>query len=332
MSSVGVLGAPPGAGASAASFPSDEPDHGPPSTARSSAGGARQPRLVAGKTEEDSCINEFMGRRPSVRSRPGLAHGLAWVGALSLCCLGLPASAFAPPAKETPRDPNDLPPLPPPNGQPRPDTLRLDPDYADPGSLRRRFQFTLLPTYAALDLPFLGRTIDRPLPGGGLAAEFDVELYAPFFFRVTGSYTAHPVEDEFTRNDDEQLVQTAAGGHIQVGDAGVSLLYAMDTGRLVPMLDVGLGALWLVTPDGVQSGQMGQQCREGGVCDSGLVCAADNVCRQGTTFEVHAGLAIDVLLGDRWAIGAHFRYFALLTAPAAFPIYLHGALRLSARF
>ena len=272
-----------------------------------------------------------MGHRRRAAGRSWLVN--VGLGVLAAGTLGPApvASAFAPPPNGVPRDPNDLPPLPPPNGQPRPDSLRLDPDYAAPGSVRRRFQFTLLPTYAALDLPFLGRIIDRPLPGGGVAAEFDVEILAPFFFRLVGSYTAHPIEDQYTRNDDDELIQTAAGGRIQVGDVGASILYAMDTGRIVPMLDVGLGALWLVTPEGIQSGQIGQQCREGS-CDSGLVCAADNICRQGTTFEVHAGLAVDVLLGDRWSIGAHFRYFALLTEPAAFPIYLHGALRLSARF
>jgi hypothetical protein len=68
------------------------------------------------------------------------------------------------------------------------------------------------------------------------------------------------------------------------------------------------------------------------VCDTGLACSSENLCRVGLTPQLHAGFSLDVLLGDRFAVGGELRYFALLTAPMVYPVYLLAALRASIRF
>src|SRR5688572_19290899 len=119
-----------------------------------------------------------------------------------LLAFGLAAPAGAAP----PRDPDDLPPLPPPHAQPRTDDARWDPPTATGHAARRRVSVSLVPSFASFfRARFLGRP-DRPARGGGAGLEADIHLIDPVWLRLVFSHTAHPVEDEFATGEDEQPV------------------------------------------------------------------------------------------------------------------------------
>ncbi|HVI00503.1 MAG TPA: hypothetical protein VM869_17420 [Enhygromyxa sp.] len=231
-----------------------------------------------------------------------------------------------------PRDPDDSPFMPAPHnqlgtwsaGRTRPLTRGFDDDH--------RFMLSVVPTYAAIHVPFIGRG-DTPLRGGGVALELDVRVVRWLFVRAFGSHTVHPVFEESAVNSETQeVVLLANGGLVQATNTGASIVYALDIGRFVPRVDVGAGMLFVRSPKAAQAGQWGGQCREGGVCDLGLSCSVDDLCRPSPYPEFHAGIGLDVLLGQHWAVGLAVRYYALLSAISQLPIYLHGSVRLSARF
>ncbi len=252
-----------------------------------------------------------------------------WAPALGLLlALGRGPSALAAPA---PRDPNETPPLPDPEGQPLQDSLRRDVDHATSASSRRRVILTAAPVYASFRLQFLGRP-QIPVRGAGMAVAAQVAVWRPLGLRVSASHTLHPVNDEFVRNDDDEIKQTAGAGLVQATHAGLSATYTLDLGRVLTTLDAGAGGLWMRGPQAIQDGQLGRTCLADGVCDTGLACSSENVCRPGVTPQIHGGFAVDVLLGDRFAVGGELRYFALLAAPMSYPVYLWAALRASVRF
>jgi hypothetical protein len=236
----------------------------------------------------------------------------------------------APEGQPARHDPNDLPPLPDPEGQPAHHAQRHDIDHTSADSRRRRVVLTVAPAYASFRLPFLGRP-QVPARGGGVMLAAQVALWRPLGLRVTAAHTVHPVENAYTRDDDE-IVQTAGAGLVQATHAGLSATYTLDLGRVVTTIDAGGGGMWMRSPTAVQDGQLGAACLPQGVCDTGLACSAENICRVGLTPQLHAGFALDVLLGDRFAVGGELRYFALLTAPMVYPVYLLAALRASIRF
>lgn len=241
--------------------------------------------------------------------------------------------ALADPFDEpAPHDPDDTPFMAPPNnqlgqwsvGRERPLTRGFDDDHW--------VQLTAAPTYAALHVPFIGRG-PTPLRGGGVALELDLRVFRWLFVRVYGSHTVHPVFEETAYDEDEEeVVQLANEGLVQATNAGASLVYALDIGRFVPRVDVGAGLLFVRSPPAAQPGQWGAECRQGGVCDLGLSCNAEEICRPTPFPEFHAGIGLDILLGQRWAVGMSVRYYALLQALSQLPIYLHGSVRLSVRF
>jgi hypothetical protein len=243
-----------------------------------------------------------------------------------------PPAPHDPFTEPPPRDPDDAPFLAPPNNQlgqwsaGRRATLTrgFDDDH--------HLQLTLTPSYSALHVPFIGRGT-TPLRGGGVGLELDVRLWRWLFVRVRASHTLHPVFEE--TSFDEESGETsliANAGLVQATDAAVGIVYALDIGRFVPHVDVGAGLLFVRSPAAAQPGQWGAECRQDGVCDLGLSCSSDNICRAAPFPEVHAGIGLDVLLGRRWALGVAVRYFALLFAPTDLPIYLHGNVRLGVRF
>lgn len=185
--------------------------------------------------------------------------------------------------------------------------------------------------FASYRLAFLGRP-PRPVRGGGVGTDLDVEIYSPVGVRASASYTAHPLADEFTRDGDEAPEPSARRGTLHTIDFGGAVVFAMDIGRVRPVLEAGLGATIIRTPGGVVDGQRGGACLSGGGCDVGLVCGAENICRQGLVPRAHAGAAVEVMLGDRWTIAATIRYFALLAAPTVFPVYLQAGIRAGLRF
>lgn len=251
------------------------------------------------------------------------------------------AGDAGPDAPPPPADPNDAPQLRPPNGQ-LGDPQRQGKGGTDlhavtrPYSPRRRFALTAAPMFASFRSPFIARP-ERFHAGGGVAVEMDVRIVRWLWLRAIGSYSAHPVgERKQITEEGEPPIVVANRGVLQAGHAGLSAVYPLDLGRILPQLDVGAGVLWVKSPDAAVTGQLGAPCREGNVCDFGLACSADATCQIAPQPEIHIGLAVDVLIGQRWSVGAHFRYFALLSGlsdiNSSFPAYLQIAARLAVRF
>ena len=232
---------------------------------------------------------------------------------------------------DEPRDPNDSAHMRPPGGQlpnwssEAPTGRR--PVYDD----RRRVQLTLSPLYGVFRWPFVGRG-NAPIRGGGAEAQAEVQLLRWLWLRGSYGFTMHPVED-LAEVGDESLTPIARAGLIRASNAAVGLVYPLDLGRFLPIVEGGIGLMWLRTPDGVQDGQLGASCREEGLaCEPGLSCNAESVCVMAPLPVVHAGIGIDILLGARWTVGAAVRYYALLTNPADFPVYYTGSIRAGLRF
>lgn len=279
-------------------------------------------------------------RRSGARRLAAAALGLGLATSSPVAAGADPASATpegadpeGEPAAETeaPRDPNELPPLPPPGGQPQPDSLRRDVDHASSRSRRWHAVLTASPLYASFRLPFLGRP-SVPVRGGGFGLSAMVPVWHPFGLRVAASHTVHPVFDELARAEDEPPERVARRGLVQATHAGVSATFALDIGRVRPTLDAGVGGLWMRSPEAVQDGQLGGECLEGGGCDTGLACNAENMCVAGVVPQVHGGFSVDVMIADRFAVGGELRYFALIAAPTSYPVYLLAGLRASLRF
>lgn len=219
-----------------------------------------------------------------------------------------------------------------PGGQPPDDRRRWGTSWASDASSRRRIALSLAGLFASYRLGFLGRKA-RPLRGGGVGTDLDIEIFAPVGVRISGSYTAHRLEDEHDDPEDAPPTLSAKKGTLHTFDLGGAVVFAMDVGRVRPVLEAGLGASVIRTPSAAVDGQRGGTCLAGGGCDIGLVCAtAENVCRQGVTPRAHAGAAVEFMVGDRWLIAAMVRYFALLTAPTVFPVYLQAGVRVGVRF
>lgn len=241
------------------------------------------------------------------------------------------AEAGDPFADPPPRDPDDAPFMRPPHnqlgqwsaGRERPLVPSWDDDH--------HVQLTAVPAYAAFHVPFIGRGAG-PFRGGGASLELDVRVFRWLFVRAYASHTVHPVFAEADYDEDDGVTELAEGGLIQATNTGLSLVYALDIGRFVPKVDVGAGLLFVRSPSGPQAGQWGGECRANGVCDLGLSCSAEEICRPTPVFEGHVGVALDVLLGRRWAVGLGVRYYALVSALTELPVYLMASVRLSARF
>jgi len=204
-----------------------------------------------------------------------------------------------------------------------------------PFSPRRRIALTFSPTFASFRTPFIGRR-ERFHPGAGATLEFDVQVARWLWLRAIGSYSVHPVAQRERVDDEGEVTRLANGGVLQTGHAGVSAVYPLDLGRILPQLDVGAGVMWVKSPDAAVVGQLGAPCREGNECDFGLSCTGAAICELAPQPEIHVGLAVDYMIGERWTVGAHFRYFALLgnlsEIGSSFPVYLQLAARLAVRF
>ena len=274
-----------------------------------------------------SPLRPACGRRSA---RSGLA-----LAALALAAASAPAAALPPASpvpSEPPRDPNDAPFLPAPNNQPRTTPPLHAPSLAPPYQPGRRLALSVAPSYASFRMPLLGRPRVR-LPGVGVGVEGDIQILRWIWVRLMASYSAHPVDESRVRDEKTEVVTLLANPgtvHALTGGAGVAV--GVDLGRFVPLLDVGVGAFHIRTPPGATPGQQDQPCVDGGGCDVGMVCGGDGRCHPGLLPEVHAGVAVELQLLRHLALGGTLRYFALLTAPMSFPIYVLGGLRLTARF
>lgn len=239
-----------------------------------------------------------------------------------------PPGAEIPPL---PQDPNDAPFMRPPNNQIAGGPPRTRPDLRPTFSSRRRFALAFAPAFASFRLPFQGRPGGR-YHGAGFNLELDAQLFRWVWLRVQGSYSGHPVNEVRTTDDAMEVVQTAPRGTIHATGFGAGPVFALDLGRWLPLIEVGLGGLRVATPKGGTTGQRGEACRSDGTCDTGLACNAGNTCQPSLIGELYFGLALDVLIRRHISFGGQFRYYALLTAPGKFPVYLIGALRLAVRF
>jgi len=196
---------------------------------------------------------------------------------------------------------------------------------------RPRFRLTLEPFYAAFRAPFIGRSPVDLLHGGGVGLIADVTLPWALGVRLRSSYSGHPAPAAYELRDGTPVLVAPPGTIHNVEVAG-ALLYAWDIGRVAPVLELGVGGLWIRSPEGVQAGQREQPCTADHQCEIGLSCAADLVCRPSARATLHFGLAVDVAVHRRWSIGGGFRYFAWISAPGTFPVYLQASLRATTRF
>lgn len=254
--------------------------------------------------------------------------------------LGVGTSDAAPkdPLQPPRRDLNDAPFMNPRHGGPSNDGARTyEARHTPRWGHRDRVRLTLSPLFASLRVPLAGRSRSAldPNRGGGAQLDLDLPLFRPasLWVRLTGSYSGHRLPAAYARDEDDVLQNTAAAGTLHIGHAAAALLYVMDRGRLQPMLELGLGPMWARSPRGVLDGQPGQACLGGNLCELGSTCDAEaNVCRPSATLVVHGGVALDVELTRRTAVGLGLRYFALLSNPQVYPVYLQAGLRFGLRF
>ncbi len=227
-----------------------------------------------------------------------------------------------------------------PNNQPQPVKLRTSPDVRRGYSSVRRLAITVAPLFASFRMPFVGRPDTQPVAAGraagrthgvGLGLELDVQILRWLWLRAQGSYSVHPVGEARALDADMKTVITAGAGNIRAFGFGAGPVLALDLGRFIPLIEGGLGGLRVAPPAGLIKGQLGQAC-DASQCDAGLTCGAGNVCRQSVIAELYFGGAVDVLARKHLSFGAQFRYYALLTAPGKFPVYLVGGVRVSVRF
>ncbi|MDC0720751.1 hypothetical protein [Nannocystis bainbridge] len=236
-----------------------------------------------------------------------------------------------------PSDPNDAPFMRAPNNQIATHPPRTRPDIRQGWSARRRFALTLAPAYAMLRLPFQGRLVNNQpqrIHGAGVSAEFDVQAYRWIWVRAIGMYSGHPVGEERVQVEME-VVRTAPPGTIHVMGYGAGPVFALDLGRFLPLIEVGVAGLRVVTPTGGVTGQRGEACMANGGCDVGLKCSAAKVCEVTTIGEMYLGLAVDLLVRRHFSFGAQFRYnvrFSELKSLNLTPGYLLGTLRMTVRF
>lgn len=239
-----------------------------------------------------------------------------------------PAEASPQPAPgEAPPDPDDVPFMRAPPGNPQPAVHRFN--APAPQTARRRVALTVLPMYGVFRLDFIGRPT-RPARGGGVGAEVDVQLIKWLYLRAMASHTWHPVREALGATESPTV--QAAAGHVTGTQFGGSLVYALDLGPFLALIDAGAGGLRIQSPEAVQDGQRGGRCRSGGVCDVGLACTPDNTCEPTVLPEIHLGIGLDVLLGRHFGVGAQLRYHAFFSAPTEFPVYFTAGARVLARF
>lgn len=217
-----------------------------------------------------------------------------------------------------------------PNNQPQPVRLRTTPDVRRGYSSSRRFAFTVAPMFASFRLEFLNRP--GRTHGAGIGGEIDVQLMKWLWLRAHGTYSVHPVQEVRTADDDGDVTIEAARGTIKAAGFGAGPVIALDLGRFVPLIEGGVGGLRVATPDGVVKGQRGEECQDDGACDVGLKCGADNTCQQTIIPELYFGGAVDVHVRRHFSFGGGFRYYALLSAPGKFPVYLLATVRVVVRF
>ncbi len=219
-----------------------------------------------------------------------------------------------------------------PNNQISGSPPRTRPDLRPRYSSRRRVALTIAPAFASFRLPFQGRPRGARSPGAGFGAAPPPRLARWIWFRAMATYSGHPVGEERVEAEDMSVVTTAPRGTIRAAGFGGGPVFALDLGRWLPLIEIGLGGLQIATPTGVAKGQRGQACRDGGGCDTGLRCSVGNTCEPSLIAQLYFGLAVDVLIRRHFSFGGQFRYYALLAAPGSFPVYLLGTLRLAVRF
>lgn len=240
------------------------------------------------------------------------------------------ASAQLPPP---PSDPNDAPFMAPPNNQIRGNPPRTRPDIRRGWSARRRFALTIAPAYASIRrVQFQNRPGNARYHGAGFNLELDAQLHRWIWMRAQGTYSGHAVDEVRVTDDSDEVVQTAPRGTIHVMGFGAGPVFALDLGRFLPLIEVGLGGLRIASPVGEAKGQRGAACGDGGACDVGLRCSAANICEPTIVPELYFGAAVDVMIRRHVSVGGQFRYYAFLPAWSTFPVYMLGTVRVGVRF
>ena len=198
---------------------------------------------------------------------------------------------------------------------------------------RRAFQLTVSPQYAAIKVPLVARE-RRTRHGGGATIEAEIRALRWLFVRLFASYSAHPVDEQFSEVGADAKIANA--GTYQATTFGASMVYPIDLGRVVSTVDVGGGGMVMSTPNGRLDGQRSQPCLSGGVCDFGLACSPQSTCEMSVVPQFNLSLSLDVLFGVRWSLGAQIRYYGLLSSISdganGLPQLLTIGIRLGARW
>jgi hypothetical protein len=244
-----------------------------------------------------------------------------------------PPASYSDELPPPPRDPNDAAFMRPPNNQFQGLPPRTSPDIRRGWSARRRFAFTIAPAFAQFRLPFQGGRPPR-LHGAGFNLELDVQIWRWIWLRGHGTYSGHPVDEARVMNSEMQVMETAPRGTIYATGFGAGPVFALDLGRFLPLIEVGLGGLRVASPRSEIKGQRGAACGDNRSCDVGLKCSAANVCEPSIIPDLYFGLAVDLLIRRHISLGAQFRYYSRLARGELtnFPVYLLGTIRLSVRF
>lgn len=149
---------------------------------------------------------------------------------------------------------------------------------------------SLSPVYAVIDWDA------RQPSGGGATLEVAWGLTESVWLRGTGFYSVHPV-------DADEAAQLPSGA-MQVGGAFAGITYAFDVLRIIPYVDVGLGAIY--------ARGAGQEPK----LDLGFAL----------------GLGADYLYTRRVSFGIFVRYHSFVTNITSIPVYLYAGPRVSLRW
>lgn len=316
-----ALAGPPAAGAAPAELPPWEPAGAPAEAEAPGDAGAPE----AGSAPVAAPRTETRGGETGDAKVGGEARSAG----KSTGRLPEPSAQLPPP----PSDPNDAPFMAPPNNQIRGTPPRTRPDIRRGWSARRRFALTIAPAYASIrKVQFQNRSGSARYHGAGFNLELDAQLHRWIWMRAQGTYSGHSVDEVRVTDDSDEVVQTAPRGTIHVMGFGAGPVFALDLGRFLPLIEVGLGGLRIASPIGEAKGQRGAACGDGGSCDVGLRCNAANICEPTIVPELYFGAAVDVLIRRHVSVGGQFRYYAFLPAWSTFPVYMLATVRVGVRF
>lgn len=221
--------------------------------------------------------------------------------------------------------------LPAPQGQVRTRLAPARPVIATEHDQARRVALTLSPVVGGLKLPLAGRTGSRF--GFGWSLDTEVAL-KPWLWLALGwqrlhyfAYAESKPKPQSTRTE-----PLASRGWTRWEDLSLGIRYAIDDGKIRPIVEAGLGYTNLAQPPGVADGQSEQKCGANNQCGPGLSCV-ENRCQASAFPSAYIGVEAQWLLARYFSLGACTRYYAAwmpktgITFPAQWIVSVRASLR-----